>query len=296
MSGASVRAFARVTAVAAAASLLAGCRGTAHQSDAAAPPPVQNALVAQAREALKRAETAPLPTPPPPPSPLPRGWKPLPAPEIKPEEIEAIRLLEQAAAEQPGQREPHELLARVLEPYAVRQYERAVEARGKKTPPPAPPDQGVDISPARVARAYRAGVEADQSTTDLIEPLIAFAGRVNDLETMDWGHQELIRRAREKDTTTPRVRYGDFLLQRRKDALAAAEQYRGALMWAPDDLATRAKLADLYLALARQHYLQGQYSGAEVRLREAAKFVGDPASPQGKMLEDYRQRLAAIRR
>jgi len=252
--------------------------------------------VAQAREALKRAETAPLPTPLPPPSPIPRGWKPLPAPELKPEEIEAIRLLEQAVAEQPAEREPHELLARTLEPYAVRQYQRGVEARGKKSPPPAPPDPGVDISPARVSRAYRAAVEANQSTSDLIDPLIEFAGKVDDLDTMDWGHQELIRRAREKDTTTPRVRYGDFLLQRRKDALAAAEQYRGALMWAPDDIATRNKLADLYLALARQHYLQGQYAGAEVRLGEAAKFVGDPDSPQGKMLADFRQRLSAIRR
>ena len=291
-----MRAFVQVVSAVAAASLLAGCHATAPPGDAAAPPAAQNALVAQARESLKRAETAPLPTPLPPPSPLPRGWKPLPAPEIKPEEIEAIRLLEQAAAEQPGQREPHELLARVLEPYALRQHERAVAALGKKTAPAAPPDQGVDISPARVARAYRAGVEADQSTSDLIEPLIVFAGRVDDLDTMDWAHQELIRRAREKDTTTPRVRYGDFLRERRHDALAAAEQYRGALMWDPDDAVTRAKLADLYLALARQHYLQGQYSGAEVRLREAAKFVVDPASPQGRMLEDYRQRLSAIRR
>jgi hypothetical protein len=291
-----VSAFGQIAAAMAAASLLAGCPGSAPQAENAAPGPAQNALVAQAREALKRAETAPLPTPLPPPSPIPKGWKPLPAPELKPEEMEAIRLLEQAVADQPGEREPQELLARTLEPYAVRKYQRELEARGKKSPPPAPPDPGVDISPARVARAYRAAVEANQSTSDLIDPLIDFAGKVDDLETMDWGHQELIRRAREKDTTRPRVRYGDFLLERRKDALAAAEQYRGALMWDPNDEVTRAKLADLYLALARQHYRQGQYSGAEVRLVEAAKYVRDPDSPQGRMLADYRQRLAAIRR
>jgi hypothetical protein len=33
-----------------------------------------------------------------------------------------------------------------------------------------------------------------------------------------------------------------------------------------------------------------------VRLAEAAKFVDDPKSPQGRTLEDYRQRLGAIRR
>jgi len=292
-----VRAFAlAVSAIAAASVSAGGCRGTAPQSEPAAPPPAESALVAQARDALKRAESAPLPTPLPLPSPLPKGWKPQAAPELKPEEIEAIRLLEQAAAAEPGQHQPHELLARVLEPYALRQYERALAARGKKTPPPEPPDQGVDLSPARVARAYRAGIEADPGASDLIDPLIAFASKVDDLDTMDWAYQEVIRRAKEKDTVRPRVRYGDFLRERRVDVLAAAEQYRGALMWAPDDAAIRAKLADLYLALARQHYLQRQYAGAELRLGQAAKFVGDPASPQGRMLEDYRQRLSAIRR
>lgn len=278
------------------ASVFAGCRGATPQGEAAAPPAAENPLVVRAREALKRAESAPLPTPLLPPSPLPRGWKPQPAPELKPEEIEAIRLLEQAAAAQPRGREAHELLARVLEPSALRQHERAVQARGKKTPPPAPPGQGVDVSPARVARAYRAAVEADPSTTDLIDPLIAFASKVDDLDAMDWAHQELIRRAREKDTTTPRVRYADFLRERRGDVLAAAEQYRGALMWAPDDAATRAKLADIYLALAKEHYAKREFAGMEVRLGEAAKFVGDPASPQGRVLADYRQRLSAIRR
>ena len=290
-----MRAFVLAALALSAASVLAGCQSTGPQTEAVAPPPAENALVVQARDWLKRAQTAPLPTPLPQPSPLPRGWKPPLPPELKPEEIEGIRLLERAAAEQPAQRAAHELLARVLEPYALRQHQRAVEARGRKTPTAAPPDQGVDISPARVARAYRAAIEADPATSDLFDPLLAFAGRVDDLDTMDWAHQELIRRAREKDTTRPRVRYGDFLLERRRDALAAAEQYRGALMWAPDDEATRAKLADLYLALARQHYLQGQYAGAEVRLVEAAKYVVDPVSPQGRMLADYRQRLSAIR-
>jgi len=285
----------RVLAVCAVAfaSALTACRGSSQQAvTATAPPP--DPLLVQARDSLKRAETAPVPTPPPPPSPLPRGWKPVPAPELKPEEVEAIRLLEQAAAAQPTQRDAHELLARTLEPYALRQHERALAARGKKAPLPSPPDQGVDASPARVARAYRAAIEAGAGT-NLIEPLIAFAGRVDDLGNMDWAYQELIRRAREKDTVAPRIRYGDFLRERRRDVLAAAEAYREALIWAPEDGVTRAKLADIYLELARQHYAKREYAGAEVRIAEAAKYVGDSASPQGVMLADYRQRLAAIR-
>lgn len=290
-----MRAYVLAAAAIAGPGLLAGCRGAAPQNEAAAPA-AESALVAQARDALKRAETAPLPTPFPLPSPLPRGWKPPPAPEMKPEEIEAIRLLEQATAAQPRQREAQELLARVLEPWALRQHERAVAARGMKSPPPAPPDQGVDVSPARAARAYRAAVEADPGTIDLISPLLAFASRVDDLDTMDWAHQELIRRAREKDTVTPQVQYADFLRDRRRDVLAAAEQYRGALIWAPQDAAIRAKVADIYLGLAKDHYARHEYAGAQVRLGEAAKFVGDPASPQGKMLADYQQRLSTIRR
>ena len=125
---------------------------------------------------------------------------------------------------------------------------------------------------------------------------MAFAGKVDDLEAMDWAHQERIRRARERDTVTPRVQYGDFLLERRRDPMAAAEQYRGALMWDANDAATRGKLADIYLTLAREHFDRREYAGADARLTEAEKYVPDPASPQGVMLAEYRQRLSAIRR
>lgn len=260
----------------------------------AAVPAAANPLLLQAREALKRAETAPLPTPLPPPSPLPRGWKPQPAPELKPEEIEAIRLLEQAAASPAAQADVHELLALTLEPHALRAHERAVAAKGKKAPP-APPDPGVDVSPARVARAYRAAVEANPAST-LIDPLIAFAGKVGDLEAMDWAYQERIRRAKDKNAAAPRVAYGDFLRERRRDPMAAAENYRGALMWDPTDAATRSKLVDIYLTLAREHYDKREYAGADARLTEAEKYATDPGSPQGVMLADYRRRLSAIRR
>jgi len=277
------------------AAALAACNRPAGDAQtAAAPAAATNPLLLQARDSLKRAEKAPLPTPPPPPSPIPRGWKPLPAPDMKPEEIEAIRLLEQAAAASPAQADVHELLARTLEPHALREHGRALAERGKKSPPPRPPDPGVDVSPARAIRAYRAAVEANPNS-GLIGPLISFAGRVDDVESMDWAHQEWIRRAKEKDTVTPRVLYGDFLLQRRRDPMAAAEQYRGALMWDASDVVTRAKVADIYLELARQHYEKKEYAGADARLREAEKYAVDPASPQGQRLADYRRRLSDIR-
>jgi hypothetical protein len=277
------------------ATALAACNRPAEEPGAAAAPaPATNPLLLQARESLKRAETAPLPTPPPPPSPIPRGWKPLPAPELKPEEIEAIRLLEQAAAASPKQADVHELLARTLEPHALREHARTLAERGKKSPPPRPPDPGVDVSPARAARAYRAAIEADASSS-LVGPLIEFAGKVDDVESMDWAHQESIRRAKDKASVAPRILYGDFLRDRRRDPMAAADQYRAAMMWDANDTVTRAKVADIYLELVREHYDKREYVGAETRLREAEKYVLDPASPQGQRLADYRRRLAALR-
>jgi hypothetical protein len=105
----------------------------------------------------------------------------------------------------------------------------------------------------------------------------------------------MIGRVKEKDTTGPLLRYADFLRERRRDPVAAAEQYRGALLWMPDDPAIRAKLADIYLELAKGSYDRSEYAGVEVQLNEAAKYV-DPGTPQAQALADYRQRLATIRR
>jgi hypothetical protein len=112
---------------------------------------------------------------------------------------------------------------------------------------------------------------------------------------MDWAHQELIRRAKEKEAVAPLILYGDFLRDRRRDPMAAADQYRAAMMWDADDAVTRAKVADIYLELVRQHYEKKEYVGAETRLREAEKYAVDPVSPQGQRLADYRRRLAALR-
>jgi hypothetical protein len=251
--------------------------------------------VQQARALLRLAGTEPLPTPLPPPSPLPKGWKPGPAPVFKPSEIEAVRLLEQAVGRDAKQAAAHELLAGVLEPQAIREHDRLAAVRGTKKPPsPAPPDQGIDASPARVARAYRAAAEATTGPGAL-EDLVRFGTRVEDLESVDWAYRELIRRARENATSVPLARYGDFLRETRKDPAAALEQYRNALVWAPDDPAIRAKAADINLGLARDLLAKQQYSAADARVQEAAKYVSDPASPQGQALEELRRRLGEIR-
>jgi hypothetical protein len=72
-------------------------------------------------------------------------------------------------------------------------------------------------------------------------------------------------------------------------------QYAQALIWRPDDAATRRKLADIHLAAAAGHLTRREYVSAEARLREARKFVADPASPQAARLRDLTSQLADIR-
>jgi hypothetical protein len=260
---------------------------------------VEDQRVTRARAALSAAEAQPLPTPEPPPSPRPRNWKPLPAPEFKPGEVEAIGLLEQAAAADARGPEAHELLAGVLEGPAVRRHEAARAAKAAKrgtAAAPAPPDQGVDASPARVARAYRAAVEATPGTAEpLLDRFIAFSVKVEDHASADWAYQERIRRAKENATAGPLEAYGDFLLDVRKDPLAAAEQYRNVLIWKPGDARVRDRLARIHLEAARGHLEQQQFAAAETQVREAAKHV-DAGTPSAAVLAGYQARLKAIRR
>ena len=53
----------------------------------------------------------------------------------------------------------------MLEPYALRQHERTVAARGKKDPLRTRRTR-VDLSPARVARAYRRRSKANTRASD----------------------------------------------------------------------------------------------------------------------------------
>jgi tetratricopeptide (TPR) repeat protein len=251
-----------------------------------------------------KAQTAPLPTPPPLLSPLPKGAEPPPAPEFKPEEIQAVSSFERAIAAQPDDPRPQLALAELLAPHAVHRLEVEEQAawkkkpvktaRGKPTPPPPPtPDPGgVDYSVGRIVRAYEAAIQNDPSARP-VEALVAFAVQAKDLEAAEGALQELVKRV--KESPEPFLRYGDFLLTVKKDADAAIEQYRQALIWRPDDEATKAKVAGIYIDMGSEAYARKQYAIAQSRFSDAAKYVTDKGSPQGLRLADYQARLREIR-
>jgi tetratricopeptide (TPR) repeat protein len=246
----------------------------------------------------RKAETAPLPTPPPPPSPRPRRGGPPPVPEFKPEELRAIESFERALASQPGHVQASLGLADLLAPHSLRRYASDVgkgSRRGKRRPAAEPPAEGeVDYRPERVIQTYRSAAQGDPTAREPVERLVDFSLRMGRLDEAEEGLQELLRR--EKESADPLIRYGDFLLDLRKDSLGAIEQYRQALIWRPDDEATRAKIADIYISQAIQLYGKNQYGVAQARLDDAQKYVTDPRSPQGLKIQDYRSKLQAIRR
>lgn len=283
------------------AALAAACQGKAPEGGAAAQAQQANAAYDEGMEWVRKAQTAPLPTPPPLLSPLPKGAVPPPAPEFKPEEIQAVSFFEKAIAERPNDPRPHLALAELLGPHAVHRQEQLEQAawkkkpaRGKPAPPPPTPDPGgVDYGVERIVREYRAAIEDDPHSRAPVEALVSFAVRVKELEAAEGALQELVKRV--KESPEPFLRYGDFLLNVKKDPEAAIEQYRQALIWKPDDEATRAKVAGIYIDMGTAAYSQKQYAIAQSRLNEAAKYVTDKSSPQGLRLQDYQARLREIR-
>jgi tetratricopeptide (TPR) repeat protein len=250
------------------------------------------ALYLQGRAWAAKGEKAPLPTPAP-------GTSV--APEWKPEEIRALDLLERAIAARPDLAGAHVTLAQVLTPHALVRAEReaaaAARVRGKKGRPPAetppPPMVGPDSSPERVVRELKAAAQAEPASKVAVEALIAFATRAGRLDEAEAGYQELLKREREKPE--PFVRYGDFLLGDKKDPQGAIEQYRQALIWRPDDDATKAKVADIYITMARQHIDNREYATAEARMREAEKYITPNATAQAQRLQEQEAFLAQIR-
>ena len=288
------------------AALAAACQGNAPSGGgaggaAAGTQQPANPAYDQGMEWVRKAETAPLPTPPPLLSPLPKGALPPPAPEFKPEEIQAVSFFEKAVAERPNDPRPHLALAELLGPHAVHRQEQLEQAawkkkpaRGKPAPPPPTPDPGgVDYSVERIVREYRAAIEDDPTSRAPVEALVSFAVHVKELDAAEGALQELVKRV--KESPEPFLRYGDFLLNVKKDQEGAIEQYRQALIWRPDDEATRAKVAGIYLDMGAVAYAQKQYAIAQSRFNEAAKYVTDKSSPQGLKLQDYQARLREIR-
>ena len=255
-----------------------------------------DSLYYQGRVWAKKAESAPLPTPPPPPVPTPRGWQPPPAPELKPEEIQAAQLYEKAIAAKPDNASAHLALGQLLAPHAAHQYDLAEDAAKHKKPPVPAAPLPVDASVDRVIRAFQVAMQADPTSPGPVEEIIRFGRRVGRLDASEAGFKEMVRRKKERETAEPLARYGDFLAEEKKEPLAAIEQYRQALIWVADDDATRGKVAGIYLKMAAEAFAKQQYLVADDYLKEASKYVTDRSSAQGRMLEDYRGRLRSIRR
>lgn len=255
-----------------------------------------DSLYYQGRVWAKKAESAPLPTAPPPPSPLPRGWQAPPAPELKPEEVQAVQLYEKAIAARPENAAAHLALAQLLAPHAAHQYDLAEEAGRAKKPPVPPAPLPVDASVDRVIRAYQFAMQGDPAAAGPVEEIIRFGRRVNRLDAAEAGFKEMVRRKKERETAGPLTKYGDFLAEEKKDPLAAIEQYRQALIWVPDDDATRAKVAAIYLRMATEAFAKQQYAVTDDHLRDASRYITDRSSAQAQTLEDYKARLRSIRR
>jgi hypothetical protein len=255
-----------------------------------------DSLYYQGRVWAKKAESAPLPTPPPAPASLPRGAAAPAAPELKGEEIQAAQLYEKAIAARPDNAAPHLALAELLAPHAAHQHDLAEDAASHKRPPVPVTPLPVDASVERVIRAYQAAMQADPASTAPVDGIIQFGRRVGRLDAAEAGFKEMVRRKKERETAEPLVRYGDFLAQDKKDPLAAIEQYRQALIWVPDDDATRGKVADIYLKLAVDAFAKQQYAVTQADLGDASRYVTDRTSARGQLLEEYRGRLKSIRR
>jgi len=253
-----------------------------------------DSLYYQARVWAKKAETAPLPTPPP----LASGGFAA-VPEFKAEELRALELFQKAVATRPDHGPAHLGIAELLAPHALRRLEQQKAASGRRSgrrasPPPEPAaSAGVDYGPERVINAYQFAVRADPVGTEAPEGLISFGVRSGRLEAAEAGFRVLLQRLREKPE--PFSRYGDFLLNQKQDPDAAIEQYRQALIWKPDDAATRSKIGEIYLARGIQYFNRQQFASAEEQLKQAEKWITDPSSAPAQRLRTYRDKLREIR-
>ena len=218
-----------------------------------------------------KAQTAPVPTPAPG-SAAPAGSL------LKPEEQQALAFYERATAARPDHAGAHLAIAQLLAAHAP------VGARvGEKA----------DTSVDRVLRSFGDAIQADPAGIVAVEEMIRFAMAAGRVSAADGGFQELVRRRREDPEVL--VRYGDFLAGPAGDADAALARYAQALIWRPDDTATRLKMADIHLAAASALLVKLQYAAAEARLRDARAFVVDAASPQAARLRVLEGRIRDIR-
>jgi len=226
-----------------------------------------------------KAESAPVPTPVP-------GAAATGA-RLKPEEEHALSAYERAVAARSDFGDAHLAIAELLTPHALRAVAAAPRVR-TGAPVPAP-----DPLVERVLGSYGDALQADPVGTKAAESLLAFATRAGRPGEADAAFQELVRRRREDPALL--VRYGDFLAGPAGKSEAALAQYGQALIWRPDDSATKLKMADIHLTAAAAHLRDLQYVAAEARLKQARRYTVEPASPQAARLAELESRLREVR-
>ena len=225
-----------------------------------------------------KAQTAPVPTP------APGSVSPA-GPLLKPEEEQALAFYERVTAARPDHAGAHLAIAQLLAAHAL----AGAGARGVG----ARPGERVDASVDRVLRSFGDAIQADPAGIVAVEEMIRFAMAAGRASAADGGFQELVQRRREDPEVL--VRYGDFLAGPAGNADGALARYAQALIWRPDDTATRLKMAEIHLAAASALLAKLQYAAAEARLRDARRFVLDPASPQAARLRELEGRIRDIR-
>jgi tetratricopeptide (TPR) repeat protein len=254
----------------------------------------------QGRAWVKKAETAPLPTPPP--DAIPQAGERVLAPEFKPEELKALEAFEKVAAASPQTAEAHLAIADLLAPHALRRHEaeqqqQQARKRGRPAVPavalPAPAPGQPDWSADRILHAYRQAAQVRESSKDALDPWLRFALGMGRPQEAEGVFRELIKR--DHESADPLARYGDFLVEVRKEPLLAVERYQQALIWRPDDPAIKAKLADIFLDLGLVHLKQREYMNAQMRFDEARKYLPGPQSPQAQRLNGYQDQLREVR-
>jgi hypothetical protein len=221
----------------------------------------------------------------------------------KDEELQALALLEQALATKPDHALAQRALADLLAPYSIARFgpqatkgAKARKGAGRPTPPPAAAAGAVapDIRPERVVAAYKAAIAGDKANLGAVEALVAYARAVGRLDDAEWAFRERIQR--DQESPEPHIAFGDFLVQARKDPMRAIEQYNLALVWQPDSVDAKNRIADIYLGEAEDHFDKKEYASTEARLAEAQKFITDPQSYQAARIREIRGKLRSLRR
>lgn len=197
------------------------------------------------------------------------------------EEQQALSFLEKAVQARPDHAGAHLAIGELLAPHVL-----AKAGGGGGTG--ATPGPGVTVD--RVLAAYGAAIQADPADTEAVERLIQFASRVERVAEVEAAYREWVRRDRENPEVL--VRFGDFLAGPGQNPQEAMGVYAQALMWRPDDEATRLKIADIHMTAAQELLEADQYARAEARLREARKYVGSGPSPQATRMRALEARLA----